>query len=68
MFAKAASQSWKSYCDYASWLKKQLIKFKGIHQTDLDRALWKFEKDIKTNRKKSNHEIVEKLSKKIRQK
>lgn len=52
MFAKAASQSWKSYCDYASWFKMQLIKLKGIQQTDLDRALWKFGKELKTNSKK----------------
>lgn len=47
MFAKAASQSWKSYCDYASWFKMQVIKFKDFHQSELDRALWKFGKDLK---------------------
>lgn len=45
--AKVASQSWNSFMIYSAWFKNQLRTLGNIHPTQLDRALWKFGKEIK---------------------
>ena len=49
--AKVASQSWASYCNYTLWFKDRIKELDGINPTNLDRALWKFGKEIKTRLK-----------------
>jgi hypothetical protein len=42
-----ASQSWGSFERYSKWFNNQSKALGKIHPTDLDRALWKFGKELK---------------------